>query len=97
MKEFLSWLSNFDALKAIFLAIVAVLGSWYDLKGTVEINRTVAEAEVVRLRENLAGYQNNQAIVDSYQTQSILELKGEIKDGFKDLKGELRASSRAAK
>lgn len=92
MKEFLSWLSNFDSLKAIFLAIVAVLGSWYDLKGTVEVNRTVAKAEIEHLRSVQEAFKEKQDVIDTHQNQSIELLRQDIQDGFKDLKGELRAS-----
>jgi hypothetical protein len=73
------WFKSFDIAKAVLLAIVAVVASWYDLRGQVEIIR---QESVLRW--------SAQEKVDTNQNQAIRDIKDELKDGFKELKQVVR-------
>lgn len=77
------WVQTFDISKAVLLAIVAVVASWYDLRNQVEIIR---QESVLRW--------SAQEKVDASQNQAIRDIKDELRDGFKELKAVVRDNVR---
>lgn len=73
------WFKSFDVAKAVLLAIVAILGSWYDLRGQVDM---------VKQEANLKWQVQDK--LDARQDKAMDDLKVEIKDGIKDLKQTMR-------
>ena len=87
MKLFIEWLKNFDAIKAVVLAIVAIFTSWYDLKQEVQISK----ADTIQVKKDLDSRLASQDKVDSAQTQAIHDLHDEINRGFLDLRADIRS------
>lgn len=79
MNKFGEWLATFDMAKAVLLAIVAVLASWYDLRNQVDL---VKQESVLRWQA--------QEKVDNAQNAAIKEIRDEVRDGFKELKQVVR-------
>lgn len=78
------WIKTFDVSKAVLLAIVAILGSWYDLRSQVELVKQEANLKW-QVQEKL----------DSRQDQALSDVRTEVKDGFKELKQVVRDNSGA--
>ncbi len=79
MNKFAEWLATFDMAKAVLLAIVAVLASWYDLRGQVDL---IKQESVFRWTA--------QEKIDNAQNAAIKEIRDEVRDGFKELKQVVR-------
>jgi len=86
MQHILGWIKNFDAIKAIMVAIVAILGSWYDLKTDVKLN----QIETQRVKSELAVRVETTAKLEMIQDQQLRDIKSDITAGFQDLRNELR-------
>lgn len=84
MLKLSEWAATFDISKAILLAIVAVVASWYDLRGQIEL---------IRQEQTLKWA--SQEKVDATQNMSIKDIRDDLKDGFKDLKEVVRDNARA--
>lgn len=80
--KFSEWAATFDISKAVLLAIVAVVASWYDLRNQVEV---IKQEAVLRWAA--------QDRVDSAQNLAIRDIRDELKDGFKELKQVVRDNS----
>lgn len=87
MKIFLDWLRNFDAIKAVVLAIVAIFTSWYDLKQEV----MVSKSDTIQVKRDLEERLKAQDKVDAAQTLAIHDLHEEINRGFLDLRADIRS------
>lgn len=79
MSKLADWIATFDAAKAVLLAIVAVLASWYDLRGQVDL-----------IKQESSFRWQAQEKIDNAQNASIKEIRDEVRDGFKDLKQVVR-------
>lgn len=86
MAKISDWLGSFDIAKAVLLAIVAVVASWYDIRGQVELIR----------QEQLLRW-SAQEKIDAGQNQAIREIRDELKDGFKELKQVVRDNAQDAR
>lgn len=97
----LKWLSSFDAVKGIILAIVVIISSWYDLRAEVRDNKEQTQAVKQQLSDAIEVHKKeddrervNQIAKDLVQDQRAAEQRSEIRDALKDLKQEIRASKR---
>ena len=81
MNALFKWLTNFDLVKACFLAIVAVVSSWYDLRSTVQD----ASKDVETIKALQAQQWVNQNRTDKAQDEAIQQLHEDIRSGFDGL------------
>lgn len=86
VQKFSDWLRAFDVSKAVILAIVAILGSWYDLRSQVELVKQEATLKW-QIQDKLDGKQDKQ----------LDEVKAEVRDGFRELKQVIRDQSQNAR
>lgn len=93
MKIFWEWVKNFDAIKAVVLAIVAIFTSWYDLKSEVKMNKV----EAVQIKADLENRLRAQDKVDAEQSMRINQLHDDIERGFFDLRADIRSINAAGK
>ena len=66
IKSTINWLSNFDSIKAIFMAIVTIIASWYDLKYQVKLTQD----EVAIIRKDI-----QTKSIDSFNRDSALDVR----------------------
>ena len=76
----MNWFTNFDIAKATIIAVLAILTSWYDLRG-----------EVTTLKQVVAQDRATQERTDMRQDVQVDELRADIRQGFSDLRSDLRA------
>ena len=70
---------NFDLAKGVVVAIAVVVGSWYDLKG-----------EVKAMQAEVASTKSSQISRDQSQDTNVEQLRADIRQGFTDLRADLR-------
>ena len=84
LKSILSWFSTFDAARAIFILIITVVSSWYDLKTEVQLQKSA-----------LTSYVKESTIrLDSLTTQEK-ETRDEVKQLTRDIKDDIREIRKA--
>ena len=99
--DILKWLTSFDAVKGVVLAIVVIISSWYDLRAEVRENRSATESVKKELSIAIEDHKSedkreqiNQVAKDLVQDTRASEQRQEIRDAIKDLKAEIRSSRR---
>jgi hypothetical protein len=97
----LKWFTSFDAVKAVILAIVVIVTSWYDLRAEVRENRQDTAAVKATLEAAVKAHEKDdekehaaQAIRDTSQDLRATEDRAALRDAIKDLKQEFRSSRR---
>ena len=85
-----AWLMNFDITKGVVVVIIAVLGTYYDLRSEVKINHQ----ETVEMKRETVESNHSQETRDHLQDKSIEDLHRDIQQGFSDLRSDVRALKR---
>lgn len=70
-----NWLKNFDVTKAVVLALVGIVSSWYDVRGQVNL-----------LKQEATIRWEKQDAKDKEQDEAVKSLKQDLKDGVSEIK-----------
>ena len=82
IKPILSWVSNFDTIKAAVLILVAMLSSWYDLKNEVK----TAHVELTSYQKESTIHFNALEAKTDRNTRDIDTLTRDIKEDIRDIR-----------
>lgn len=82
----INWIKDFNVTKAVILAILSIVGSWYDLRGDVSLLKQEA---VIRWEK--------QDQKDAEQDAYAREQREELRDAIKDLKRTIIETNRNAR
>ena len=97
MKALWTWLTQFDVIKGVVLAIAVVVSSWYDLRAEVRdiqvqhqnIMKQVEHTEQDRREHELAQKER-----DLQQDQLNYEFRSEIRDMLKEIRAHQQLKGR---
>lgn len=84
------WVTQFDVVKGVILAIAVVVSSWYDLKAEVGKNGLIVQ----EIREDMARRWIQQNYLDSKQDETARMQREDMKQSLDDIKQELRMQRR---
>jgi uncharacterized iron-regulated membrane protein len=94
-----AWLTSFDVVKAIFLVVAVMVGSWYDLKAEVQQIGTSMTSHEKSDEKSFARQEMVDAAQDARnanafasQDARMAEYNRQIQDALKDIKEEIRAN-----
>lgn len=97
----LNWFKSFDAVKAVVLAIVVMVSSWYDLRAEVRDAKVTAVAARQELTQVIEDHKHEDEITfeasrarDAIQDARSAELRADLREALKDLKDEIRRLKR---
>jgi hypothetical protein len=95
--KLVDWVATLDLSKAVILAIVAVVASWYDLRsqvGQAVVTQEATKQEILlrmdAIKQESALRWATQGSIDSTQNDTIKSVREDVKDGFRDLKAVVR-------
>lgn len=81
-----NWIKNFDVTKAVILACVGIVSSWYDVRGQVSLLKQEANIRWEKQDKK-----------DAEQDQAARDIKADLREGIEDIKRTIREQNRNAK
>lgn len=90
MDSFWKWLTQFDVIKGVILAIAVMVSSWYDLKAEVRL----ANSSVQSVRTEVQQRWTAQEHRDIQQDEQAKHYREDVKEALNDIKSELRQQRR---
>ena len=71
----INWLKQIDVTKAVVLAIISIIGSWYDVRGQVALLKQEANIRWEKQDKK-----------DQEQDQTTRDMREEVREGLRDIK-----------